>query len=126
MTFGIEYGFLLPLNHFTKGHAYPQPDNGQPTNSYLPIELNNKKRNTPFYHETSVSANLVSDRWKITIGYLFSNLDIYGSARNLYMGSTHVEFEKKERGDEYLSALVIIYNNLRKFRVPQYPQMTIK
>ena len=46
LIFSIEYGFLLPLNHFTKGHAYPLPDNDQPTNSYLPIELNNKKRDT--------------------------------------------------------------------------------
>ena len=100
LVFRMEYGILLPLNHFTKGHAYPQPDNGQLPDSYSPIDIKNIKSGTPFYHETSVSANLVSDRWKFTLGYAFSNLDIYGSARNAYLGNTHIEFEKKKRGDE--------------------------
>ena len=100
LIFSMEYGILLPLNHFTKGYAYPQPKNEQLSDSYSPIEIKNIKRETPFYHETSVSANLVNDRWKFTLGYTLSNLDIYGSARNIYIGNTHIEFEKKKRGDE--------------------------
>lgn len=100
LMFSMEYGMLLPIDHFTKGYAYPQPKNGQLIDSYSPIEIKNTKRGTPFYHETSVAANLVSGRWKFTLGYTLSNLDIYGSARNAYIGNTHIEFEKKKRGDE--------------------------
>lgn len=96
LTFSIDYGVLLPLSRFTKGYAYPQPDNRQLTEAYLPIQIKNGKKRTPYYHETSVAANLISGRWKLTIGYKLSNIDIYGSARNAYIGNTHIEFEKKK------------------------------
>lgn len=100
INFSIGYGIFFPFNRRAKGWAYPEPSNNTSPNTGAPIEAKNKCNDTSFYHEANIAANLISDRWKFTIGYRISNLDIYGAARKLYVNNEHINFEKKKTANE--------------------------
>lgn len=100
VNISIGYGTFIPVNRRAKGWAYPEPSSNATSNTELPIKVKNKSKDTSYYHEVNIAANLISDRWRFTIGYRISNLDVYGAARNVYVNNEHINFEKEKNANE--------------------------
>ena len=101
LNFSIGYGLTIPLTNKAKGTvSYMPMVNGNASVDRVET-VRNKTCDRNVYQFINVSANIESSVWIFSTGFRFSNYDVFGSARQVYLEGSHIEFQKRTANNEF-------------------------
>lgn len=105
LNFSIGYGITIPLTNRASGYViYTPAEKGQ----FVPDDeklVANSNRVSNIYNFVTISTNLESGRWGVSLGYRISDYDVFGSARNIVVEGQKLVFDNHKFNNEVYLAI---------------------